>query len=336
MSFEFRPAKRENVPLLIGLSGGSGSGKTFTACLLARGLAGGQPFAFIDTENGRALHYSDYFPDMRHTHLREPYSPSRYADAVKAADAAKFPVIVVDSGSHEYEGEGGVLRMQEAELKRLGGGDNVKMLSWVKPKTEHKTYVRQLLQTKAHVILCMRAEDKIEIVDDPERKGKKKVIEKPSLIGAHGWIPIMEKRLPFELTLHLLLTPDAPGIPKPVKLQEQHRAMVPLDAPLGEETGRALAAWAAGAAGETPSVGRDTEPLSSPADGLARELVEVATLLGAGEATEAAILKQRDAKTPEEFTAWLTRQLATAKRNLEQRQEEASRQERFPIPESAR
>jgi len=254
MTFEFREPRREDAPLLIGLSGGSGAGKTYTACLLARGLAGGQPFALIDTENGRALHYADFFPDMRHTHLREPYAPARYAEAIKAADAS-FPVIVVDSASHEYEGEGGVLRIQEDELARLGGGDNVKMLSWAKAKGEHKAYVRRLLQTKAHVILCMRAEDKIEIVDDPDRPGKKKVIEKPSLVGAHGWIPIMEKRLPFELTLNLLLTPDAPGVAKPIKVPEQLKAMVPIDRPLDEQVGRLLGEWASGAAaqGHSPS-----------------------------------------------------------------------------------
>src|SRR4051812_42230217 len=97
MSFEFREPKRENAPLLIGLSAGSGGGKPFSACLLARGLAGGKPFAYIDTENGRGLHYTDYFPDMRHTHLRAPFSPSRYSEAIKDADAQNFPVIVIDS-----------------------------------------------------------------------------------------------------------------------------------------------------------------------------------------------------------------------------------------------
>lgn len=250
MTYEFREPKREGAPLLIGISGGSGSGKTYSSFLVARGLAGGKPFAVIDTENGRALHYTDFFPDMRHTHLRPPFSPARYAEAIRDADAAGFPVIVVDSASHEYEGDGGVLRMQEEEFAKLGGYDGVKMLSWAKPKQEHKAYVRQLLQTKAHVILNMRAEDKIEMVDDPEKPGKKKVVAKASLIGAEGWIPIMEKRLPFELTLSLLLTPDAPGVPKPVKLQEQHKPMVPLDRPLDEQVGRQLAEWAAG--GSTP------------------------------------------------------------------------------------
>jgi hypothetical protein len=59
-------------------------------------------------------------------------------------------------------------------------------------------------------------------------------------------MPITEKSLPYELTMSLLLTPDRPGVPMPVKLQEQHRAFVPLDSPITEATGAALARWAAG------------------------------------------------------------------------------------------
>lgn len=243
MSFEFRDAKRVGAPLLIGLAGGTGSGKTYSALRLARGLANGQPFAVIDTENGRALHYADFFPEMKHGDLRAPFSPARYTEAIAAADAAGFPVIVVDSASHIWEGEGGVLQMQEAEFARLGSRDSVKMLSWAAPKQAHKQFVHKLLQVKAHVILCMRAEDKIEMV----REGSSTVVRpKASLTGLDGWIPICEKRLPFELTLSFLLTAAAPGIPKPIKLQEQHKPFFPLDQQVGEETGRALGEWASG------------------------------------------------------------------------------------------
>ena len=40
MTFTFRPAKRENAPVLIGLAGGTGSGKTYSALRLARGPDG--------------------------------------------------------------------------------------------------------------------------------------------------------------------------------------------------------------------------------------------------------------------------------------------------------
>jgi dephospho-CoA kinase len=61
MSFSFRPGVRENVGLLIGLAGGTGSGKTYSAMELAAGISGDKPFAVIDSEARRALHYADRF-----------------------------------------------------------------------------------------------------------------------------------------------------------------------------------------------------------------------------------------------------------------------------------
>lgn len=248
-NFTYRKAVREDVFLLLGLAGGTGSGKTYTAMRLAAGIAGDEPFAVIDTEARRALHYADQFK-FDHADLVAPFSPQRYGEAVLSAVAAGYKVIVIDSTSHEHEGDGGLLDMQEQELQRMAGNDYSKreaclQASWIKPKREHKRlFVQKVLQVRAHIIFCMRAEDKTELkrVD-----GKLKMVPKVSLTGLDGWIPICEKRFPFELTASFLLTADAPGIPKPIKLQEQHRALFPLDKPISEESGRLLAAWAKGA-----------------------------------------------------------------------------------------
>src|SRR4030066_2147662 len=61
MTISFRPGIRENVGLIIGMFGASGSGKTYSAMRLASCLSGGKPFAVIDTESRRALHYADMF-----------------------------------------------------------------------------------------------------------------------------------------------------------------------------------------------------------------------------------------------------------------------------------
>ena len=243
----FRPAKRENVYLLIGLAGASGSGKTYTAMRLASGMSDGKRFCVIDTESGRASHYADQFKfDV--CELRPPFAPSAYAEVIHAAVAAGYSVIVVDSMSHEYAGDGGVLDMQEQELERMAGQDyakreRVKMASWIKPKTEHKKMMQELLQVRAHLILCFRAEPKVEMIKEG---GQTKIVPKVSLIGLDGWIPVTEKNVPFELTASLLLTADAPGVPKPIKLQEQHRALFPMGKEITEESGRRIAAWASG------------------------------------------------------------------------------------------
>lgn len=231
---------------------------------LATGLAGGKPFAVIDTENGRALHKADDYT-FQHANLDEPFTPERYAEAVKDADAAGFPVIVIDSGSHEYEGVGGVLDIQNDEFERMGRKEGARMASWIAPKHRHKRFVQQLLRAKAHVILCLRAQDQIEIAKED---GKTVVRPKASLIGAEGWIPICEKRLPFEATISLLLLQSNPGVPVPIKLEERHKPLIPTGKQLSEETGRALAAWAAGSSARQapmppspPAAADDSEPV---------------------------------------------------------------------------
>lgn len=245
MTFQFRPAVRESVGLLIGLAGASGSGKTYSALRLARGIAGDRPFAVIDTEAGRAKHYADLFK-FDHGDLKPPFRPQAYEDAIAAADAAGYPVIVVDSMTHEWAGDGGILDWQQEEFDRMGGREAVKMASWIKPKMAHKHMVARLLQVRAHLILCFRAEEKVDMVKGDD--GKMRIVPKASPTGFVGWMPICEKNLPYELTASFLLTGDAPGVPKPIKLQEQHRALFPPDHPITEESGARIAAWAAGGA----------------------------------------------------------------------------------------
>lgn len=260
MSITFRKAVRENVGLIVGIAGPSGSGKTFSAMRLAAGMSQGKPFAVIDTEAGRAKHYADRFA-FDHADLQPPFRPSSYADAIKAADQAGYPVIVVDSFSHEHAGEGGLLDWHEEELTRIAKDDYkkrdaCKMTAWIKPKSDHKRMVSRLLQVRAHLILCFRAEQKVDIVQTNDGM---KVQPKKIASGFSDWIPICEKNLLYELTVSFLLTPDHPGVPKPIKLEAQHRAVVNTSIPLDEQAGAKLAEWASGA----------TKPLQEAAQYLA-------------------------------------------------------------------
>lgn len=294
MSYKFRPARRENVPLLIGLAGGTGSGKTWSAMALAKGISGDKPFAVIDTENGRAKHYADEF-QFEVADLHAPFRPDAYAEAIQTADQAGYSVIVVDSMSHEWAGDGGMLDWQEDELRRLGGGDNVKMLSWVEPKRAHRKFVTRLLQVRAHVILCFRAAEKIEMIRNAQ--GKMEVVPKRSLVGLDGWVPIAEKELPYELTLSALLTADAPGVPKPIKLPEKLRPLVPLDAPLTDRVGAALAEWARG--GASSGLVADDQPAT---DAQRKQLVAFAREHGLTDDDLRAVMRDCGVKAPKEFT----------------------------------
>ena len=208
----------------------------------------------IDTEAGRACHYADAFR-FDHGALNAPFRPEAYTEAIVAADKAGYPVIVVDSMSHEHAGAGGLLEYHEDELDRMAGQDwkkreACKMSAWITPKTEHKKMVSRLLQIKAHLILCFRAEEKIEMkrVD-----GKTQIIKKETATGLDGWVPVCEKNLPYELTVSFLLLASKPGVPMPIKLQEQHKPLFPVGEIIDESCGERLAKWASGS-GTTPIV----------------------------------------------------------------------------------
>jgi hypothetical protein len=253
MGYTFRPAVKEEVGLILGLIAPSGGGKTYSAMRLASGIVGeGNKFAVIDTENRRALHYADMF-SFDHCELHPPFRPDAYAEAIKEADKAGYKAIVVDSMSHEWASEGGMLDWQEAELTRMAGDDwkkreACKMAAWIKPKQSHKQMVSKLLQVKANLILCFRAEEKVKMEKDKDNK---------TVIVPIGFQPICSKELPYELTVSFLLNPDKPGIPQPLKLQEQHRKMFPLDKPLNEDSGKLISEWAKG------GVKKESPPLSA-------------------------------------------------------------------------
>lgn len=284
MSVHFRPAKRENIPLLLGVAGGTGSGKTYSALRLARGIAGGQPFAGIDTENRRMNHYADLFPELHVAQIAAPFRPDKYTaaidDGIAYLASLNVPrenrVVLIDSMSHEWAGEGGCLDWHDEITK---GDPKKKAAGWATIKPAHKKMVTKLTQLDAHVIVCLRAEPKIDIVRDPN--GELKFVPKQTLPGGglDGWVPISEKAFPYELTASFLLMADKPGVPQPIKLEAQCRPFVPLDRPLDEEVSKRFAEWAGGAAASDA-----LEPLREQLTKLLTELdVPVPSLTSKGE-----------------------------------------------------
>jgi len=234
MTFTFAPARRESVSLLIALAGASGSGKTYSALRLAKGMSPEGKIAFIDTEARRGLHYADQFRFM-HADMRSPFRPARFVEAVRAAEEAGAEVIIIDSFSHEYDGAGGIIEWADDLAKTMKSPGN-----WMEPKKAHKAMMNGFLQVRATLIFCLRADEKIEVSRGDGGRTQVKPL---------GWVPICEKRFMYEMTASFTLTPDRPGRPSyalPHKLQEQHRAMFPEGEPIGEASGRALAEWARG------------------------------------------------------------------------------------------
>jgi hypothetical protein len=252
MTFSFAPAKREQVSLLIALAGASGSGKTFSALRLAKGMSPDGKIAFIDTEARRGLHYAEEF-EFQHADMRPPFAPARFIEGIHAAEAAGAEIVIIDSFSHEYDGEGGIMDW----ANRLTDEGVKGPAAWKEPKAAHKKLMNALLQCRASIIFCLRADEKISI-DRVEVDGRMKTVITPL-----GWIPICEKRFMYEQTCSFTLTPDRPGIPHfdlPHKLQRQHRSMFTDKKPIDEESGRLLAEWARGGS-PAPAVDAEAEDL---------------------------------------------------------------------------
>ncbi len=239
MSFTFAPAERRDTHLLVALAGASGSGKTFSAMNLATGICGDKPFAVIDTEAGRALHYADQF-NFHHADFAPPFTPERYQEAVKSAEAAGFEAIVIDSMSHEFDGEGGIMEMAEKSSVKGPG-------AWKDPKMRHKKMMNAFLQARTHLIFCLRAEEKIDMSKKDDR-GR-------VIVENAGWFPIQEKRFMYEMTASFTLNPASPGVVDlklPHKVQDQHRMSFPPGHHITVDAGQKLAAWARGEDIETP------------------------------------------------------------------------------------
>lgn len=257
--FQFRQAVRADTKLLIGIAGPSSSGKTYSALRLATGLAEGGPIVAVDTESGRMLHYADDF-EFQHGELHAPFRPSAYQGALQAAKDAGAKVIIVDSMSHEHEGEGGILEMHEEELERMAGDDfrkreRVKFTAWIKPKREHNKFVNAALQLDVHVIICFRAKEKLKMV-----KNERGAMEPTP----QGWQPICSDRFEYEMTALLMLPPGSEGKPdtsaEASKIQRQHQTIFEHGRQIDESMGRALADWSRGS-GEFAQPAGDPDPL---------------------------------------------------------------------------
>ncbi len=184
-----RPAVRGGSKGLIGIAGPSGSGKTFTALLIARGIVDkASEIGFLDTENGRGSFYANILdaPFMI-ADLYPPFSPKRYSDAIKEFQDAGVKVLVIDSISHEAEGEGGMSDIADAPL--LAGK---KMPNWIGAKKQHKALMNVILQCNMHLIFCIRAREKTDFKDPA----------KPASLGIQ---PICEKNFMFEMTASILM-----------------------------------------------------------------------------------------------------------------------------------
>lgn len=260
-NFTITPATRTGIKPLVGMFGRSGSGKSMSALLFARGLVGPSGrILMIDSENGRGSIFADLIPGGYSVlNLDAPFSPDRYQEAIAEAEKVA-DVICVDSMSHEWSGEGGVLDWAEQELERMGGGDNNKMRSWIKPKMAHKMMIQRLLRTKCAMICCLRGEEKTH-VSKPEPGQKAKVITDEFSS------PLFDSRFIFEMLLNFetVARNGVGGYVIPRKITHPSiAALLPAEnEQISIKHGAALAAWCTSPGG-TPAPA--TKPKIAPTE----------------------------------------------------------------------
>ena len=261
MNFTPKPATRVGINPLIVAYSESGCGKTYSALLLARGMAEQSgKIVVADSESGRASLYADVLPGGFDTFdLCSPFSPDRYIAAVDAIEASGAVVGIIDSGSHEWEGPGGVLDMA-GEIEEKSGKSGLHC--WKKPKFEHAKFVQRLLRVKIPIIVCLRAKYKSRQL----KENGKTVIVKDETTS-----PIQAEDFIFEATCHFEILQNHSIILTKCS-HPSLRDCFPKDktTPITEDHGRMLAAWCR-AAGNPPAV-QPAKKIPSEVDALKKEV----------------------------------------------------------------
>jgi hypothetical protein len=177
----FQKATRKQIKLKLAVTGAAGSGKTYSALRLAHGL--GKKVALIDTENGSASLYSDKF-NFDTLDMAPPFTHEKFIAAIRDAEAGGYDVLVIDSASHFWEG---VLEYK-SKLDARGGNSYT---NWNEAGKQFKGILDAVLQSKLHVICCMRS--KMDYVQEKDDRGK-------TTIKKVGLAPIMRDGIQYEFT----------------------------------------------------------------------------------------------------------------------------------------
>lgn len=148
----FQKATRKKAKLRLALSGPSGSGKTTGALMIAKGLGG--KIAVLDTERGSASLYADQF-DFDTVDLTPPYTPERYMEVIAAAEKAGYDILIIDSLSHEWNGQGGCLELNEQIAKGKYRGNTWSAWNEITPR--HRKLIDTIIGSPLHIIATMRS-----------------------------------------------------------------------------------------------------------------------------------------------------------------------------------
>ena len=186
----FVKAKKEQVWLKVLLSGPSGSGKSYSALRVAKGIADqcGSRIAYIGTEGSRDLYYASDF-DFDLLQLEEPYTIDKYTDAIDEAVEAGYKVCIIDSMTHEW------LWLTDTHDKMPGNS----FQNWGKLKPKHRSFMDKILTCPMHIVSTSRSKD--EWVLETDSKGR----QVPRKVGLGSQ---QSKDITYEYTVSLVIDQD--------------------------------------------------------------------------------------------------------------------------------
>ncbi len=181
----FQKAQRIIKKARIGLCGAAGSGKTLTALKISSGL--GRRIALVDTENNSSVLYADRI-DFDVLNIEPPFEIDKYIKAIHQAEAAGYDVLILDSISHAWAGEGGLL---DTQGKMADGGMN-SFTAWRKLTPQHNAFIEAMIRSKVHLIATMRS--KMDYVVETNEKGK-------SVPKKVGLAPVQREGMDYEFDI---------------------------------------------------------------------------------------------------------------------------------------
>lgn len=180
----FKKAVRESAKLRLALTGPAGSGKTYSSLQIAKGLGG--KIAMIDTERGSGALYANIC-DYDVLRIDPPFEPKKFLEGIKAAEDAGYEVLIIDSLSHAWAGEGGILTIHDRTAKAVRNSFD----AWREVTPQHNQLVDAILASTCQVIVTLRTKTGYEVISE---NGKTKV-------SKVGLAPIQRDGLEFEFTV---------------------------------------------------------------------------------------------------------------------------------------
>lgn len=223
MNIVLRKAQRASAKIKMAITGASGAGKTYSALVLAKGLASSMDkVAVIDTENGSADLYAN-LGNYNVITLGVPFSPEKYIEAINECNKAGMEVIIIDSISHEWDGPGGCLDLVE----QYGG----KYQDWAKVTPRHQKFFATILSSPAHVIATMRKKQDYDMIKGGDGRVK---VEKVGLKSIARDGSEYEFTIVFDIDMHHMarVDKDRTGIFNGQPIER-----------ISEKTGRIIKEW---------------------------------------------------------------------------------------------